>query len=580
MRSGFRSFLLAASACVAAACAGAPSIPAWFSGGIFDEIALSEEYGNFLAARYAGMAGEPVAAASFYRRAFDRSPDDPNLLERAELATLIAGDAASAAGLAAGADPQVAAQSPTAQLALVADEIATGRWRRALARLKTTSLGAINNDAAGFLTAWLVAADDPDAGLAFLAQLPPRRLLAGEQATMQGLIHMAAGRDDQALAAFEQAARLPMGSPGYLLSLRVRLTAAKGDVAGARKLVEMHVEESGVTSETDYVLALISSGQAIERPKLTIAQGSAVAVYLASAGGVARSSSELATLRHSLALHMDPQFAPSRLMLADALNEQDRTEEALVALRTIPPGTPWSAAARLQEAWLLDGLDRPAEALTAADQALAASRARDVLIGVGDLNRVNKNNARAERLYDEAIAADFAAGRQDWRVLFARASARNGAGKWKEAEADLMAALAIEPDRPELQNFLGYGWVNRGEKVKEGMELIRKAVAARPDQGYIVDSLGWAHFQLGEYDDAVEHLERAAELSPSDAEIVDHLGDAYWRSNRQTEASFEWRRALELDPDPEREAALRQKLDHGLPPPAPATFAKVDQERQ
>jgi Flp pilus assembly protein TadD len=140
--------------------------------------------------------------------------------------------------------------------------------------------------------------------------------------------------------------------------------------------------------------------------------------------------------------------------------------------------------------------------------------------------------------------------------------------------------MAIEPDRPELQNFLGYGWVNRGEKVKEGMELIRKAVAARPDQGYIVDSLGWAHFQLGEYDDAVEHLERAAELSPSDAEIVDHLGDAYWRSGRQTEASFEWRRALELDPDPEREAALRQKLDHGLPPPTPATFAKVDQERQ
>ena len=120
----------------------------------------------------------------------------------------------------------------------------------------------------------------------------------------------------------------------------------------------------------------------------------------------------------------------------------------------------------------------------------------------------------------------------------------------------------VEPDRPEVQNFLGYGWVNRGEKVNEGMDLIRKAVAARPDQGYIVDSLGWAHFALGEYREAVETLERAAELSPSDPEIVDHLGDAYWRTGRETEAAFEWRRALELDPDVERETALRRQARH------------------
>jgi tetratricopeptide (TPR) repeat protein len=555
-------------------------MPAWFSGGIFDEIALSEEYGDFLAARYAGMAGEPVAAAKFYRRAFDRSPDDATVLERAALSTLLAGDVRTAASLAAGADSQVSSQSPSAPFALVADVIASGRWRRGLARLKTNDLGAINNDAAGFLTAWLTAADDPDAGLAFLSRLPPRRVLAGEHVVMQGLIQMTAGRDEQALATFEQAARVQLGSPGYLLSIQARLMASRGDVAGARKLVEVHVERVGASAETDHLLALIASGQPVERPRLSVPQGAAVAVFLASASGIARSSPELATLRHAVALHMDPQFAPSRLMLADALAEQDRSEEALAAFRAVGPGTAWTAMARLQEARLLDRLDRPAEALAAADGALAVSRSRDVLISAGDLYRVNKNNAQAERLYDEAVAADLAGGRQDWRVLFARASARNGAGKWKEAEADLVAALAIEPDRPELLNFLGYGWVDRGERVQEGMDLIRKAVAARPDQGYIVDSLGWAHFRLGEYEEAVEHLERAAELSPSDPEIIDHLGDAYWRAGRQTEASFEWRRAVQLDPEPEHEAALREKLERGLPPPAPTAYAKVDQERQ
>jgi tetratricopeptide (TPR) repeat protein len=278
-------------------------------------------------------------------------------------------------------------------------------------------------------------------------------------------------------------------------------------------------------------------------------------------------------MRHAIALHLDPEFVPSRLMLADALAEQDRDEDALYELRQIPAASPWAATARLKEAWLLDRLDKPVEALAAADAALAASRRRDVLIGAGDLYRVNRNDKIAASLYNEVVAADLASGMQDWRVFFARASARNGMGDWKGAEADLLAALVIEPDRPELQNFLGYGWVNRGEKVKEGMDLIRKAVAARPDQGYIVDSLGWAHYALGEYGEAVETLERAAELSPSDPEIVEHLGDAYWRSGRETEAAFEWRRALELDPDVERETALRGKLQRGLPPVSATALA-------
>src|SRR5262249_46966338 len=138
-------------------------------------------------------------------------------------------------------------------------------------------------------------------------------------------------------------------------------------------------------------------------------------------------------------------------------------------------------------------------------------------------------------------------------------------------------AMAIDPDRPEIQNFLGYAWVNRGIHTQEGLALIRKAVAARPDQGYMVDSLGWAHFTLGQYEDAVENLEKAAELSPSDPEIVDHLGDAYWRAGRSTDAGYEWRRALQLKPDAERETALRAKIDRGLPPLSAASLAAAGQ---
>lgn len=578
MRSRIRNTLLAAACCAATSCV-TPAPQPWFNGGVFEEIQNTEEYADYLTARYAGMAGEPAAAASFYRRSFDRQPDDPELLERAAFATLISGEMTEAIGISAGADPQVSSQSPTAQLALVVDDIASNRARRALVRLKTTNVGSINADVSGFLTAWLTAADNPDAGLAVLEQLPPRRLLAGEQACMKGLILLSAGRDQEALTAFDLAARFPLGSPDFLLSLRARLLAAKGDPAGARKLIETQTQETGATSETDYVLKLLEAGQAVEKPRLSVRQGAAVAVYLASAAGIARSSPELATMRHSMALHLDPDFAPARMMLADALNEQDRTTDAIAALRAVPDGSPWAASARLQEAWLYDRLEHPAEALAAADQAVTASRRRDVLIGAADLYRVNRNYPRADALYSEVLRADMAASRQDWRILFARASAREAAGNWKGAETDLLAAVAIEPDRPELQNFLGYGWVNRGEHVNEGMDLIRKAAASRPDQGYIIDSLGWAHFKLGQFNEAVENLERAAELSPSDGDVIDHLGDAYWRTGRGAEAAFEWRRALQLDSEPERQAALREKIDHGLPPVPAGNLAAAQQGR-
>ena len=494
MWSGKKTLLVAAAAVSLVGCVTQPSPPPWFSSALFEELANTEEYSDFLAARYAGMTGDPVAAAEFYRRSFDRSPEDASLLERAMLSTLIAGGAQDAIALAVGSDLSVSAQSPTAQFALAVNEVAAGKHKRAAARLRTGGMGAINADAAGFLASWLTAVDDPDAGLAYLDQLPPRRLLAGEQQALRALILASAGRTEQALETFEQSSRLPTGSPGYLLLLRAQLTASTGDLAGARKLVEQQIEDIGVSSETEYVLSLIKSDKPVPRPKLGVREGAAVAVFLASAGGVARSSAEIATMRHAMALHLDPGFAPARLMLADALGEQDRDEDALHELKQIAAGSPWAADARLKEAWLFDRLDRPAEALAAAEAALASSRRRDVLIGAGDLYRVNRNDKASAALYDEVIAADAASGTQDWRVLFARASARNGMGDWKGAESDLVAALAIEPDRPELQNFLGYGWVNRGEKVAEGMDLIRKAVAARPDQGYIVDSLGLGPF--------------------------------------------------------------------------------------
>ena len=84
------------------------------------------------------------------------------------------------------------------------------------------------------------------------------------------------------------------------------------------------------------------------------------------------------------------------------------------------------------------------------------------------------------------------------------ASRSSAPGQWERAEADLQHALELKPDQPLVLNYLGYSWIDRGENLDRGMKMIEKAVELRPEDGYIVDSLGWAHYRMGDYEAAVE----------------------------------------------------------------------------
>ena len=95
--------------------------------------------------------------------------------------------------------------------------------------------------------------------------------------------------------------------------------------------------------------------------------------------------------------------------------------------------------------------------------------------------------------------------------------------------------------------------------------MLRRAVEQRPNSGHIVDSLGWAFYRLGRYEEAVPLLERAAELLPEDPVLLDHLGDGYWRVGRRREAAFQWERALRSKPEPELKVEIEKKLRDGLP---------------
>jgi len=171
--------------------------------------------------------------------------------------------------------------------------------------------------------------------------------------------------------------------------------------------------------------------------------------------------------------------------------------------------------------------------------------------------------------YDKAIAIAEEAGGSSWFLLYARAICHERTGNWEQAEADFRAALELNPGQPQVLNYLGYSLVEKRVKLEEALEMIEQAVAASPDSGYIIDSLGWALYRLGRYQEAVPHMERAVELMAVDPVVNDHLGDVYWAVGRYREAEFQWSRALSFmdqaetveDVDPDR---IRRKLDVGL----------------
>jgi tetratricopeptide (TPR) repeat protein len=186
------------------------------------------------------------------------------------------------------------------------------------------------------------------------------------------------------------------------------------------------------------------------------------------------------------------------------------------------------------------------------------------LDALGNILRSRKQYADAVDIYNRAIAMIPKPDRRHWVYFYARGTSFERLKNWPPAETDLKKALELYPDQPLVLNYLGYSWIDQGINLDDGMRLIERAVAMKPDDGYIVDSLGWAHFKRGNYAEAVRYLERAVELRPDDPVLNDHLGDALWKVGREREARFQWDQSLTLKPEPEDALKTRRKLEEGL----------------
>jgi tetratricopeptide (TPR) repeat protein len=293
--------------------------------------------------------------------------------------------------------------------------------------------------------------------------------------------------------------------------------------------------------------------------------GAAEVLYGLGAALSRRGGEDLGLVYLQLALYLAPNQPLALLSLADLYEQLKNPQLAIRTYERVPQTSPLRRNAEIQLATNLDSLDRSDEARKRLEK-LIEERPTDIdaIMALGNILRGRKAFEECSQVYGKAIATVAKPERSNWLVFYFRGICNERAKKWAAAEDDLKTALRLFPDQPHVLNYLGYSWIDQGINLDEGMRMIRRAVEQRPDDGYIVDSLGWAYYRLGNYEDATKHLERAVELKPDDPTINDHLGDVYWKNGRTLEAQFQWAHARDLKPEPEELTKIQQKLQTGL----------------
>ena len=319
-------------------------------------------------------------------------------------------------------------------------------------------------------------------------------------------------------------------------------------------------------------LADLKTNQPLDPLVHNAKEGVAEALYgLGSAGS--RQGDQLPALVYlRLSLYLRPSSDLTAVTLASLFEQLKENDQVIAAYRLVPSSSPLKMAADIQIALELEGMGKTDEATQRLSE-IVATRPHDVeaLSALAELQRSAKKYVEAAATYDNAIAAVGIPQRDNWTLFYFRGICYERSKQWPKAEADFKKALELYPDQPLVLNYLGYSWVDKGLNLEEAFKMLRKAVELRPNDGYIVDSLGWAHYKLGQYPDATETLEKAIDLKPADPVLNDHLGDAYWRVNRRIEAHFQWNHARDMGADPDDLPAILKKINDGLPDPATQT---------
>jgi tetratricopeptide (TPR) repeat protein len=536
-------------------------------------------YALYMAGQTAISSGRSTEAARYFAQAQALDSGNSMLAERTFTAALLSGDVSTAAKMAefTSGDDKNGTKS-LSQFVRAVD--AMGAGDPAQAKLAFDLLSQKDFDPSYKVSTELLLpyaaamAADWDAALATPASTKVR--FASFFATLnQAQLLERRGKIEEATKAYQTLMATGDGS-GFLAGAYGAFLERQGRKAEAIGIYDAVL--AGNASDVTALDAKIRLAKKKPAPALPSLQKGAAATLMATAvAAVGQRQPQGGLIYLRLALRLDPSLDEAWVMIGDLMTSAKDSTAATAAYSQIQPSSSRYGEARNRLAWGLQRAGENEAAIKLAQETVKA-RPRDVdcLSTLADLLRTAERFEESIKILDRVIA--MRGETAEWGYYyFMRGIALERSGKWSAAEADLKKALDLNPTEPEIMNYLGYSWIDRGENLDQGLALIRQALTGRPDSGAMVDSLGWAYFRLGDFKRAADMLEQAVQMEAADADVNNHLGDAYWRVGRKVEAKYQWERVLTLKPTDKIKAEVEGKLKDGLPeltgPPAPALRA-------
>ncbi len=546
-KQAYQRFFLSAAAAIALA------VPS-FADGIA---------GPYLAARQAGISSDYKEAANYSLRAMEARPQNLRLKENAVLSLIAAGDMDLAIPVAR-EHKAAGGRNPLIELVLKADAVKSGDFTTAAEGTAEQSGLAPLVD--GLLQGWagMGNGDMSDAITAF-EKVAETQDFASFARYHQALALALAGD-------FETANGIFSGETFGPLVLSARGIAAHAQVLSQLERNDDALEllrattANGLIPDLTALINRLEVGETLPFDVIRDAKDGVAEVYFNLASALnGQASGDHVLLYSRLATYLRPDHVPATLLVAENLEALNQYELATVAYAAVQPDSPSYFVAEMGRAdalYAADKTEAAAEVLTT----LSRSHTEIPIVhaALGDMLSRLRRDDEAIAAYSRAIEMRGPDDPVGWGVYYARGIVHERQKDFDEMERDFRKALELSPDHPDVLNYLGYSLVEQRTKLDEALEMIEKAVALRPESGYITDSLGWVFYRLGRFEDAVAPMERAVELLPVDPIVNDHLGDVYYKVGRVREAEFQWKRALSFDPTEEEADRIRRKLEVGL----------------
>jgi len=521
--------------------------------------------GNYLAALVAGLSQDTSNAAFYYSEALKADPRSAELIDRSFISLLADGQMNEAMRLAEAINKRNSG-SGIAQLALGIKALKEKNFAQARIYLKKSNKSPNPDLTSSLLIAWSwLGSNNAKRALESIDALGNDPTANAFRDLHGGLIAKISGREDEAIG------RLRTAYDNNPMSLRVsdfyaRVLARAGKKDDA--LVVYRELQKAMPRQPIIVDAIktLEAGNALSDDLDSVADGAAEVLYGLGTFG-SREGDELASLIYlRLSIWLNPTHAAAILMLGDTYERMKQFESAIDVYQMMPISSPLIEVAELQAALNLEQIGRGDDAVATLKKAISQnSDDIEPLIALGNLYRSRKDFQNANEAYEKAISLVTMLQPGHWNLYYSSGITLERLKRWPESEARLKKALELAPDQPFVLNYLGYSWVDQNINLDEAFKMLQRAVEQRPNDGYIVDSLGWAYYRRGDYELAAKYLEKAVELRPSDSTINDHLGDVYWRLGRKLEAQFQWNHARDLGPEPEDLPKILEKIEKGLP---------------